>query len=89
MLPAAGASARLLFAHHLDDAVETYLMGLLYSGQLGTFMPKTYLDRTGVTGNTAFCLYPGAGYSGGCAQAEVRAYAFCLSFGWLYPPDQG
>lgn len=40
---------KVAFAHHLDDAVETYLMGLLYSGQLGTFMPKTYLDRTGVT----------------------------------------
>ena len=24
-------------------------MGLLYSGQLGTFLPKTYLDRTQIT----------------------------------------
>ncbi len=40
---------KVAFAHHLDDAVETYLMGLLYSGQLGTFMPKTFLDRTEVT----------------------------------------
>ncbi len=40
---------KVAFAHHLDDAVETYLMGLLYSGQLGTFLPKTFLDRTGVT----------------------------------------
>ena len=40
---------KVAFAHHYDDAVETWLMGLLYSGQLGTFMPKTYLDRTGVT----------------------------------------
>ncbi|MCL1848615.1 MAG: tRNA 2-thiocytidine biosynthesis TtcA family protein [Clostridiales bacterium] len=41
--------AKVAFAHHYDDAVETLLMGLLYSGQLGTFMPKTWLDRTGVT----------------------------------------
>ncbi|MCL1805598.1 MAG: tRNA 2-thiocytidine biosynthesis TtcA family protein [Clostridiales bacterium] len=40
---------KVAFAHHYDDAVETWLMGLLYSGQLGTFMPKTYLDRTEVT----------------------------------------
>ncbi len=40
---------KVAFAHHYDDAVETFLMGLLYSGQLGTFMPKTWLDRTGVT----------------------------------------
>jgi len=40
---------KVAFAHHLDDAVETYLMGLLYSGQLGTFLPRTYLDRTGIT----------------------------------------
>lgn len=40
---------KVAFAHHLDDAVETFLMGLLYSGQLGTFAPKTYLDRTEIT----------------------------------------
>ena len=40
---------KVAFAHHYDDAVETWLMGLPYSGQLGTFMPKTFLDRTGVT----------------------------------------
>jgi len=40
---------KVAFAHHYDDAVETWLMGLLYSGQLGTFMPKTWLDRTEIT----------------------------------------
>ena len=40
---------KVAFAHHYDDAVETWLMGLLYSGKLGTFMPKTFLDRTEVT----------------------------------------
>ena len=40
---------KIAYAHHHDDAVETFLMSLLYSGQLHTFTPKTYLDRTGLT----------------------------------------
>lgn len=40
---------KVAFAHHYDDAVETFLMGILYSGQVSTFMPKTFLDRTGIT----------------------------------------
>lgn len=37
---------KVAYAHHNDDAVETLLMGLLYSGQMHTFTPKTYLDRS-------------------------------------------
>jgi tRNA 2-thiocytidine biosynthesis protein TtcA len=40
---------KVAYAHHHDDAVETFFMGLLYAGQLKTFLPKTYLDRTGIT----------------------------------------
>lgn len=40
---------KIAYAHHNDDAVETLLMSLLYSGQIQTFTPKTYLDRTGLT----------------------------------------
>ena len=40
---------KVAYAHHLDDAVETFFMGLLSSGQLTTFQPKTFLDRTNVT----------------------------------------
>lgn len=40
---------KVAYAHHHDDAVETFFMSLLYSGQLHTFTPKTYLDRTDVT----------------------------------------
>lgn len=39
---------KIAYAHHNDDAVETFLMSLLYSGQLTTFTPVTYLDRTGL-----------------------------------------
>jgi len=40
---------KVALAHHHDDAVETFLMSILYSGQIRTFLPKTYLDRTRVT----------------------------------------
>ena len=40
---------KIAYAHHLDDAVETFFMSLLSSGQLTTFQPKTFLDRTNVT----------------------------------------
>lgn len=40
---------KVAYAHHNDDAVETLLMGILYSGQIHTFTPKTYLDRSGIT----------------------------------------
>ncbi len=40
---------KVAFAHHLDDAVETFLMSIIYSGQITTFLPNTYLDKTGVT----------------------------------------
>ena len=40
---------KIAYAHHLDDAVETFFMSLLSSGQLTTFLPKTFLDRTSLT----------------------------------------
>ena len=40
---------KIAYAHHNDDAVETFLMGLLYSGQVHTFTPVTYLDRMDLT----------------------------------------
>lgn len=40
---------KVAYAHHHDDAVETFFMSLIYSGQLQTFTPKTFLDRTGIT----------------------------------------
>ncbi len=35
--------------HHLDDAVETFLMSLLYEGRISCFEPVTHLARTGLT----------------------------------------
>lgn len=36
-------------AHHQDDAVETFLMSIIFSGQIKTFLPKTELNRSGLT----------------------------------------
>ncbi len=40
---------KVAYAHHNDDAVETFLMSQLYSGKIQTFLPKSYLDRTNIT----------------------------------------
>lgn len=40
---------KLAYGHHYDDAVETYLMNLVFEGRIGCFTPVTFLDRTGVT----------------------------------------
>ena len=39
----------MALGHHLDDAVDTFLMSLIYEGRLSCFTPTTYLDRSGVT----------------------------------------
>ena len=40
---------KIALGHHYDDAVETFLMSLIYEGRLSCFQPVTFLDRTGVT----------------------------------------
>ena len=40
---------KVALGHHYDDAVETFLMSLLFEGRLSCFQPVTYLDRSGVT----------------------------------------
>ncbi|HBK86642.1 MAG TPA: tRNA 2-thiocytidine(32) synthetase TtcA [Firmicutes bacterium] len=37
---------RLALAHHHDDAVETFLMSILYAGQIKTFTPVTQQERS-------------------------------------------
>ena len=39
---------KLALGHHYDDAVETFLMSLLYEGRIACFQPVTDLDRTGI-----------------------------------------
>ena len=41
--------SKLALGHHFDDAVETFMMSLLFEGRISCFRPVTYLDRSGVT----------------------------------------
>ena len=40
---------KIALGHHFDDAVETYMMSLLFEGRISCFQPVTFLDRSGVT----------------------------------------
>ena len=44
----AGGFHKLALGHHYDDAVETFLMSLLFEGRISCFQPVTNLDRTGI-----------------------------------------
>ncbi len=39
---------KLALGHHYDDAVETFVMNLLFEGRIGCFQPVTELDRMGI-----------------------------------------
>ena len=51
---------KLALGHHYDDAVETFLMSLIYEGRISCFQPVTHLDRTGIT-QIRPMLYAGEG----------------------------
>ncbi|NPV71464.1 MAG: tRNA 2-thiocytidine biosynthesis protein TtcA [Firmicutes bacterium] len=40
---------KVALAHHLDDALETLLMNVFFSGRATTFSPSTYLSRKDLT----------------------------------------
>lgn len=39
---------KLALGHHYDDAVDTFVMSLLFEGRISCFQPVTNLDRTGI-----------------------------------------
>lgn len=39
---------KLALGHHMDDAVETFVMSLLFEGRISCFKPVTYMSRAGV-----------------------------------------
>jgi tRNA(Ile)-lysidine synthase TilS/MesJ len=39
---------KLALGHHADDAVETFLMSLLFEGRIGCFKPVTYMSRADI-----------------------------------------
>lgn len=40
---------KLALAHHADDIIDTFFLSLLHEGRLSTFMPVSFMDRTGIT----------------------------------------
>ncbi len=46
---AAEGIGKLALGHHLDDAVETFYMSLIYEGRISCFSPVTNMDRSGIT----------------------------------------
>ncbi|MCD7792596.1 MAG: tRNA 2-thiocytidine biosynthesis TtcA family protein [Oscillospiraceae bacterium] len=39
---------RLALGHHFDDAVETFMLSLLFEGRISCFKPVTWMSRAGV-----------------------------------------
>ncbi|WP_066638883.1 tRNA lysidine(34) synthetase [Desulfolucanica intricata] len=40
---------KVALGHHLDDVIETFFLNLFYTGQMRTFLPTVYLDRSDIT----------------------------------------
>ena len=41
--------SKIALAHNFDDAVETFMLSLIYEGRISCFQPVTYMDRSDVT----------------------------------------
>ena len=66
---------KVALAHHQDDAVETLLMSILYSGQIHVFRPVTYLDRTEITVIRPLVYF---------REPEIKGAVLRIGY---YPPD--
>ena len=63
----AGCS-KVALGHHFDDAVETFLLSLVYEGRISCFQPVTHMTRTGVD-QIRPMLYAGEGRIANLAKA--------------------
>lgn len=42
-------ATKVAFAHHGDDAIETFFLNMVYGGKLATFLPSMLLTRENIT----------------------------------------
>ena len=40
---------KIALGHNMDDVIETFLLNLKYTGNISTFSPKSYMDRSKIT----------------------------------------
>ena len=40
---------KVALGHHFDDAIETFMLSLIYEGRISSFRPVTYLSRADIT----------------------------------------
>ena len=40
---------KIALGHNQDDLLETFFLNLLYTGNMSTFSPVSFMDRTGIT----------------------------------------
>ena len=40
---------KIALGHNMDDVIETFLLNLKYAGNISTFSPKSYMDRSKIT----------------------------------------
>ena len=40
---------KIALGHNQDDVLETFMLNILYTGNISTFAPVSYMDRSGIT----------------------------------------
>ena len=50
---------KIALGHNLDDVLETFLMNLFFAGNISTFSPVSYMDRSGMTVIRPLIYVPG------------------------------